>query len=95
MQTSHTYDIIKFVWIDNILQYLVLEGAKMEWEMGSKITVTPHDLLTAKKTSREIISRILFLSRFDRSRPTTLQMEKFLPTFIYGAKREGSINNLQ
>ena len=34
----------------------------MEWEMGSKITVTPHDLLTAKKTSREIISRILFLS---------------------------------
>ena len=40
---------IKFVWIDNILQYLVLEGAKMEWEMGSKITVTPHDLLTAKK----------------------------------------------
>ena len=29
---------------------------------GSKITVTPHDLLTAKKTSREIISRILFVS---------------------------------
>ena len=84
MQTLHTYDIIKFVWIDNILQYLVLEGAKMEWEMGSKITVTPHDLLTAKKTSREIISRILFLSWLDR-RPTT-QMEKFLPTFIYGAK---------
>ena len=66
----------------------------MEWEMRSKITVTPHDLLTAKKTSREIISRILFLSRFVR-RPTTLQMEKILPTFIYGAKREGSINNLQ